>query len=154
MNATGLAARILYAAAALPAVFAVGFYATVYFLPKAAPLFGITVPAAQTEDLFRFALGVGAMVAAPAFLLALTLPWWRRRHRRGRKWRLAISAMIVLLVSLVFADMGHDLLSDLLLAAWLGCLLAFTFVRYGLLDQGSRRVLAKYQSDDQTASDD
>lgn len=142
MKATGLAARVLYAVIALPAAAAVGFYATVWLLPRLAPILGVGSPAARTEDLFQLGLSVGAIVAVPAFLCALTLPWRRRRHRRGRRWRLAISAVIVVAASLVFAGAGHSLGYDLLFAAWLSYTLALTFVRYGLVDRKSRRVPA------------
>ena len=152
MRATGLAARVLYAVVALPVGFAVGFYATVWLLPVAAPILGIASPAAETEDLFRLGLSVGGIVAVPAFLCALTLPWRRRRHRRGRVWRLAISAVIVVAASLVFAGLGHSLRYDLLFAVWLGYTLALTFVRYGLVDQKSigPRLTRNYDGDEGT----
>lgn len=142
MKATGLAARVLYAMVALPVVFALGFYATVWLLPKMAPIFGLESPGRETEDLFRLGLDVGGIVAVPAFLCGLTLPWRRRRHRRGRRWRLAISAVIVVGASLVFADAGHSLGYDLLFAAWLSYTLTLTFVRYGLVDQRSKPAAA------------
>jgi len=140
MNRTGLAARIVYAVAALPAGIAAGFYATLWLLPDAGPILGILgieAPAAQSEDLFRMALSVGAIVAVPAFLCGLTLPWLRRRHRRGRARRLAISAVIVVMASLVFAGAGHSVAYDLLFAAWLAYTFALTYVRYGVRDQTS-----------------
>ena len=142
MDARSLSARILYAVAALPAGFAVGFFATAYLLPWIAPDMGVASPPAESEDLFWLALNVGAIVSVPAVLCALTLPWRRRRHRRGRTWRLAVSAVIVVGASLVFAGAGHSLLYDLLFAAWLGLALALTFVRYGLVDHKSRSTMA------------
>lgn len=144
MKATGLAARILYAAIALPAGFAAGFCATVWLLPAVAPALEIASPPAHTEELFRLGLSVGAVVAVPAFLCALTLPWRRRRHRGGRKWRWAASAVIVVAASLVFADLGHRLRYDLLFAAWLSYMLTMTFVRYGLLD---RKHVARFATE-------
>lgn len=148
MKVTGLAARILYAAIAMPAAFAVGFYATVWVLPVAGPWFGLPSPPAQSEDLFRLGLSIGAIFAVPAFLCALTLPWRRRRQRRGRGWRLALSGAIVVAASLVFAGEGHKLFDDLLFAVWLGYTLALTFVRYGLVDHKRERVLATEPDED------
>jgi hypothetical protein len=140
MKATGLPARIVYAAVALPAAGAAGFYATAFLLPKLGPGLGLELPAPESEDLFRLALSVGAILAAPAFLCALTLPWRRRRHRGGRRWRLAISAVIVVAASVAFSGLGHSLLYDLAFAAWLAYMLALTYVRYGLVDQKSSGV--------------
>jgi hypothetical protein len=150
MKATGLAARLLYAVVALPVGFALGFYATVWLLPIAAPILSIASPAAETEELFRLGLSVGAVLAVPAFLCALTLPWRRRRYRRGRQWRLGVSGFIVVVASLVFAGMGHSLRYDLLFAAWLGYTLALTFVRYGVADQKEHapRFAQRYDGDD------
>jgi len=142
MKPTDLSARILYAVAALPAGFAVGFYPTAYLLPVIASHLRLVSPPAESEDLFRLALSVGAIVAVPAMLCALTLPWRRRRHRRGRTWRLAVSAVIVVGASLIFAGAEHTFLEDMLFATWLGLMLALTFVRYGLADHKSRRALA------------
>lgn len=142
MKPTDLSARFLYAVVALPAGFAAGFYATAYLLPLIAPHLRVASPPAESEDLFRLALSVGAIVAVPAGLCALTLPWRRRRHRRGRTWRLAVSAAIVIGASLVFAEAEHTFLEDMLFATWLGLMLALTFVRYGLVDHKSSRVMA------------
>lgn len=147
MKATGLAARVMYAVVALPMGFAAGFYATVWLLPIVAPILAIPSPGAETEDLFRLGLSVGGIVAVPAFLCGLTLPWRRRRHRRGRLWRLVISAVIVVGASLVFAGLGHSLRYDLLFALWLGYTLTLTFVRYGLVDHKSKRMSAEETSE-------
>jgi hypothetical protein len=152
MKWTGLPARMVYAVAALLAGFAVGFCATVWLLPVAGPMLGIASPAARSEELFRLALSVGAIVAVPAFLCGLTLPWRRRRHRRGRARRLAISAVIVVLASLVFAGAGHSVGYDLLFTAWLSYTFALTYVRYGLLDQkSSGRNSARHEGDEHAA---
>jgi len=141
MKPTDLSARILYAVVALPAGFAVGFFATAYLLPTIAVHIGIASPPAKSEDLFRLALSAGAVICVPAVLCALTLPWRRRRHRRGRTWRLSVSSAIVIAASLIFAGAGHGLLYDMLFATWLGLTLALTFVRYGLVDQKSSRAM-------------
>jgi phosphoglycerol transferase MdoB-like AlkP superfamily enzyme len=148
MRASGLAARITYAILAIPAALAAGFCATAWLLPKAAPILGIASPPPQSEDLFRLALSVGAILVVPAFLCALTLPWKRRRQRRGRNWRLAVSAVIVIAASLAFSGLGHSLRYDLLFALWLGYTLALTFVRYGLVDRNRERVFATEPDED------
>src|SRR6185312_14029339 len=142
MKATGLPARITYAILAVPAALVVGFSATAWLLPKLAPLFGVVSPPQQSEDLFRLALSVGSIVAVPAFFCALTLPWQRRRQRRGRNWRMAVSAAVVVAASLAFSGLGHSIRYDLVFAVWLGYTLALTFVRYGLVDQKRERVFA------------
>jgi hypothetical protein len=148
MRATGLAARITYAILAIPAALVVGFCVTAWFLPKVAPILGIASPPPQSEDLFRLALSVGAVLAVPAFLCALTRPWKRRRQRRGRNWRLAVSAVIVVAASLAFAGLGHSLRYDLLFAVWLAYTLALTFVRYGIVDRTRERVFATEPDED------
>jgi hypothetical protein len=148
MKATGLTARIIYAILAVPAALTVGFCATAWLLPKVAPILGIASPPPQSEDLFRLALSVGAILVVPAFFCALTLPWRRRRQRSGRNWRLAVSAIIVVAASLAFAGMGHSLRYDLLFAVWLAYTLALTFVRYGVVDRTRERVFATEPDED------
>lgn len=148
MKSTGLAARVTYAILAVPAALAVGFCATAWLLPRVAPILGIASPPPQSEDLFRLALSIGAIFAVPVFFCALTLPWKRRRQRSGRNWRLAMSAVIVVVASLAFAGLGHSLRYDLLFAVWLAYTMALTFVRYGLVDRKRERVYATEPDDD------
>ena len=131
MNRTGLPARTGYAVAALVAGAAIGFYASVWLLPK------VTSPDA---DAFTTAIEIGAIVAFTAALLGLTLPWMRRKRRSGRGRRVAISSAIVVIASLLFADQGHAIGYDLAFAAWLSYVMAFTYVRYGVRDREKRRV--------------
>jgi hypothetical protein len=134
MRGAGLAARVVYAAIALPAGGAAGFYACVRLLPKLAPMLGLPSPEADSEALFQLALSVGAGVALTAFLCALTLPWKRRRQRHGRGTRIFVTCVLVVGASLAFAGLGHRLIYDLLFAAWLAYLFALTYVRYGVVD--------------------
>jgi hypothetical protein len=137
MRAAGLAARVVYAAIALPVGGAAGFYACVRSLPKLAPMVGLPSPEANSEALFRLALSVGAGTALTAFLCALTLPWKRRRQRQGRGMRISVTCVLVVAASLIFAGLGHKLIYDLLFAAWLAYLFALTYVRYGVADHGT-----------------
>lgn len=134
MNARGLPARLGYAIIGLAAGAAAGFYACVWLLPKLSPMLGLPSPEANSEALFRLALGAAAIVAWTAFLCGLTLPWRRRRHRSGRTRRLVVSCVLVVVASLAFAGLGHRLVYDLVFAAWLAYTLAFTYVRYGIRD--------------------
>ncbi len=90
------------------------------------------------QGVFNLALSVGAAIAFTAALFALTLPWSRHRKRRGRPWRIAASFVVVLVASVGFADMFPRLILDLLFAAWLAYTMAYTFVRYGVLDEARR----------------
>lgn len=135
MTLIGLPARIVYAIVALPAVGAAAFYSTIWLLPiLSKPLIGEL----DGQEIFLAALGVAAVVGFTACLMALTLPWVRRRRRTGRGVRIGISCVVVLVASLAFADHGHAVYYDLAFAAWLAYVMAFTFVRYGVLDRTGR----------------
>jgi len=138
MNAAGLPARIVYAATALPLGAAAGFYSCMRFLPE----FTANHPQLDREmdgsRIFKIALAVGMTIAFTACLFALTLPWSRRRKRRGRAWRIGFSGIVVMLASILFADQGLGLIYDLAFVVWLTYTVTFTFVRYGLLDQAKR----------------
>ena len=134
MRGAGLAARVVYAVIALPVGGAAGFYGCVRLLPKLVPMLGLPSPEADSEALFQLALSVGAGVALTAFLCGLTLPWKRRRQRRGRGVRIFVTCVLVVVASVAFAGLGHRLVYDLLFAAWLAYLFALTYVRYGVVD--------------------
>jgi MFS family permease len=143
MNAVGLPARIGYAVGALAAAGAAGFYASMWLLPK-------FVSEAADDDngygIFKAALGIGLALGVTAALVGLTLPWKRRkRRRRGR--RIAISAVIVVLVSLGFASQEHSLIVDLLFAAWLAYALSFTYVRYAVLDRPGTGIVRESEAE-------
>lgn len=143
MNALGLPARIGYALAALAVGAAAGFYGSIWLLPKLVKL--LQGPDAGVDEfvLFQGALGIGTGLAFSAALVALTLPWKRRRRRSGRQRRIVVSGVFVVLASLSFASQGHALMYDLAFAAWLAYAMAYTFVRYGVLDS-ARRSGASY----------
>jgi hypothetical protein len=147
MNAVGLPARIGYAIVALPAGGAAGFYSTVWLLPKLERYLLGGDPGIDEYRLFLAAVGVGAGLAFTAFLIALTLPWKRRRRRGGRGWRIVASCVVVLLASLAFAGQGHALIYDLAFAGWLAYVTAYTFVRYGVLDRARRSSASDADSD-------
>jgi hypothetical protein len=139
MSAVGLPARIGYAVVALPVGGATGFYSVAWLLPKMSWLLQIPAIVPENYATFVTALYAGAAVAFTASLMALTLPWKRRRKRRGRNWRIGLSGAFVVLASSAFADLGHPLLVDLAFAGWLAYTITFTFVRYGVLDQAKRK---------------
>ena len=138
MTATSLPARVAYAVAAIPAAGALGFYSGIVLLPQLAQLLHRTATDADDSQIFMNSIGIGVLMALTVSLAVLTLPWRRRRKRRGRPLRIVISAVIVFGVSLSFAQQGHALIFDLSLAVWLAYTLTFTFVRYGVLDQARR----------------
>jgi hypothetical protein len=137
---------------ALPLGGTVGFYA-VMLLPKLAAIYpkldsNLAAylpkldPGGDGYGIFKFALWVGGVVAFTACLMALTLPWRRRRKRRGRALRIALSCVLVVVASAGFADVVHALIYDLVFAAWLAYVMAYTFVRYGVLDQTRREAVS------------
>jgi hypothetical protein len=131
MDTTGLPARIGYAVVAFPAVGAAAFYASTWLWPK----FAGADLGTEGYGIFAGSLGVGAVFGLTAFLLALTLPWRRRRRRSGRTRRIVVACVVVVLASLGFAGLGHELIYDLMFAAWLAYAMAFTYVRYGVRDR-------------------
>ena len=139
MNASGLPARIVYTAVALPLGGGAGFYLSIYLLPRVGARFPQLDPGVNGESFFYLALGVGSAIAFSASLLALTLPWTRHRKRRGRAWRITLSCLVVLVASVAFAAEVRGLVYDLVFAVWLAYTMAYTFVRYGVVDEGRRR---------------
>jgi hypothetical protein len=91
------------------------------------------------QEMFNLALSVGTAMAFTAALFALTLPWVRHRKRHGRPWRITASLVIVLIASAGFADVVPRLILDLPFAAWLAYTMAYTFVRYGVVDDARRK---------------
>jgi uncharacterized membrane protein YfcA len=138
MRSTSLAARIAYAVVAVPAAGAVGFYCGIVLLPELARLPGDISLRMDGSQTFSAAIGVGALLAFTVSLLALTMPWRRRRKRRGRPMRAIISTVIVFVAAMIFTQRGHALILDLALVLWMAYVLTYTFVRYGVLDQPRR----------------
>ncbi len=131
MDTAGLPARIGYAVVAFPVVGAAAFYACTWLWPRIA---GADL-GTEGYGIFAGSLGVGAVCGLTASLLALTLPWRRRKRRSGRTRRTVIAGVVVVLASLGFAGTGHELIYDLMFAAWLAYAMAFTYVRYGVRDR-------------------
>jgi hypothetical protein len=138
MTAASLSARLAYTVVATPLGWAAGFYSCMRFLPEFTISHSQIEPNLDDAGIFRIAICAGAAIALTASLCALTLPWIRHRKTPGRSWRLAFSCVLVVLASIFFADLGFRIIYDLLFAAWLTYLLAFTFVRYGVTDQSRR----------------
>jgi len=138
MNAAGLPARIIFTAIALPLASAVGFYSSIHLLPEFTANHPQIDPNMDGSGIFKIAICVGAALAFAAALFTLTLPWIRHRKRGGRPWRITFSCAVVVLASLFFADQGFKVIYDVVFAAWLTYTLAFTFVRYGVIDQARR----------------
>jgi hypothetical protein len=138
MNAVSLPARILYTAVALPLAGAAGFYSCMLLLPEFTASHPQIDPNMDGSGIFKIAICVGGAFAFAVSLFALTLPWIRHRKRGGRPWRIGFSCVVVVLASLLFADQGFKVAYDLVFAAWLTYTLAFTFVRYGVIDQARR----------------
>jgi hypothetical protein len=134
MNAVGLPARIVYAAAAFTLAGGAGFYSGIWFLPRLAVLLQHPNAAADGYRIFKMAICIGSVLAFTASLIALTLPWKRRKKRRGRPRRIVLACVLVVIASAGFAGQGHVLIYDLAFAVWLAYTVAFTFVRYGVLD--------------------
>lgn len=139
MSPRSLPLRIAYAAVATPLGWAAGFYSCIDVLPRYATRHPGLDPNLDGSGIFRIAVCAGAAVALTFFLVALTLPWVRHRKKAGRPPRIAVSSALVLVGSLLFADLGFRLVYDLLFAAWLSYTLAFTVVRYGVRDEVRRR---------------
>jgi hypothetical protein len=101
-------------------------------------------PRMDGSGIFNIAICIGAGIAFSLSLCALTLPWIRHRKLGGRPWRIALSCVAVVGASLLFADQGFRIVYDLIFAAWLSYLLAFTFIRYGVTDEARRRISQRY----------
>ena len=139
MDLRSLPARIALTALTAPAGWAAGFYPCMRFLPDFVTKHPQIDPELDGSGVFRVAICAGAAVALMAALVALTLPWIRHRKRPGRAVRIGFSSFVVVLGSLVFADLGFRLVYDVLFAAWLTYLFAFTLVRYGVIDEPGKK---------------
>jgi hypothetical protein len=138
MSSASLPARIVYTAVALPLGGAAGFYSIMLLLPKLVAKYPRLDTGMSGQGMFNLALSAGAAIAFTASLFALTLPWSRHRKRQGRRWRTAASFVVVLVASVGFADIVPRLILDILFAAWLAYTMAYTFVRYGVVDEARR----------------
>ncbi|MDP9038989.1 MAG: hypothetical protein M3O02_06915 [Acidobacteriota bacterium] len=141
MGATGLPARLAYAALAAPLASAAGFYAGAALFGRILPLLnGVQQPEPGWAE-FVFSLLLGLAAGFSAFLYALTLPRLRLRRRRGRTARIALSALVVLVIAVAAEAEGVPTPVTLALTLWFSLILTFTFIRYGVLDRARRRIL-------------
>ena len=138
MNLASLPARVLYALIAIPAGEAAGFYSAMSLLPRMTAVFPQLDPDGNGFGIFKIALGVGTALAFTLSLVALTLPWKRHRKRRGRAARIVATCLLVVFVSAGVSVEGYSLLFDFVFVVWLAYTMAYTFVRYGVVDQERR----------------
>jgi hypothetical protein len=138
MKAIGLPVRVAYASAVLVLSGVATFYCCMHWLPEYTTAYPALDPDGEGYGVFKVAICIAVSVALTVSLPVLTLPGVRRRKRRGRGTRIAFTAVVVVIASVLFADQGLRLRCDLLFAAWLAYLMAFTFVRYGIRDDARR----------------
>ena len=144
MSAASLPVRIVYAAFALPA----GWSGGLLFLPwpccQIRPSRYPKIDPAWMAGNLQSGLYRCGPLAFTATLIALTLPWSRHRKRRGRLMRaLQFRWYLSWLHRLYLRTWVHRAHHDLAFPHGLRYTMAYTFVRYGLLDQarhGSDRV--------------
>jgi uncharacterized membrane protein YfcA len=144
MTAASLPARIFYTVVAVPLGGAAGFNSIMFLLPKLVARYPKLETGMSGQEMYNLAVGVGAGVAFTVALFALTLPWIRHRKRNGRGWRVGLSCVLVVILSAGFAAEVHRLIPDLLFAAWLAYTMAYTFVRYGAIDDARRKSSRYY----------
>lgn len=144
MSAASLPARIIYTVVAVPLGGAAGFYTIMFLLPKLVARYPKLNTGMSGQEMYNLAVGVGAGVAFTVALFALTLPWIRHRKRSGRPWRVGLSCVLVVVTSAGFAAEVHRLILDLFFAAWLAYTMAYTFVRYGVVDDARRASSSRY----------
>ncbi|MDP9051667.1 MAG: hypothetical protein M3O31_13255 [Acidobacteriota bacterium] len=143
MNAVSLPARIAYAVVAIPLGWVGGFYSCMQLLPPFTASHPQLDPSVDGSGLFRISICAGAAIAFTAALFALTLPWIRHRNMTGRAGRMAFCSGLVVLGSILFADLGFRIVYDFLFAGLLTYLLAFTIVRYGIVDAAQSRSIRR-----------
>jgi len=138
MRAIGLPMRVAYGGAAFVLGGAAAFYGCMHWLPEYTVTYPELDPGGEGYGIFKAAICIAASIALTLSLPLLTLPGVRRRKRRGRGVRIAFTGVVVVIASVVFADQGFRLSYDLVFAAWLAYVMAFTFVRYGVVDEVRR----------------
>jgi CDP-diglyceride synthetase len=148
MNAASLPVRVFYALIAIPAGGAVGFYSSMLLLPKLVTVFPQLDSDGEGFGVFKLAICVGAALAFTMSLLALTMPWKRHRKRHGRAGRIGVTCALVVVTSAGLSVEGVSLLLDLGFAVWLAYTMAYTFARYGVVDQARRRSHSSSATDE------
>jgi hypothetical protein len=138
MTAAKLTVRITYAAAAFALSGTVMFFYCMWVLPELVRIFPELDPDMDGYLIFKIAICAAATFAFSLFLYELTQPGARPRKRRGRRLRLTLASVAVVASSLGFSGMGLGWACDILFAAWLTYTVAYTIVRYGVLDEAKR----------------
>ena len=148
MKAANLPVRVAYAAGALVLSGAVVFYGSMQVLPHLTRIFPGLDPDMDGYRIFKIAICSAVVIAFSLCLYELTLPGTRPRKRRGRRLRLTVTSVCVVLSTLSFNGLGLGWICDILFAVWLTYTVAYTFVRYGVLDDAKRssNTLEAYQS--------
>jgi hypothetical protein len=134
MKADKLPARVAYAAGSLVLGGVVVFYGSMQVLPHLTKMFPGLDPDMDGYRVFKIAICLAVMIAFSLCLYELTLPGTRPRKRRGRRLRLTVTSVCVVLSTLAFNGLGLGWTCDILFAVWLTYTVAYTFVRYGVLD--------------------
>ena len=117
---------------------AVVFFYVMGVLPELTRIFPELDPGMDGYLIFKIAIGAAAAIAFSLSLYELTQPGIRPRKRRGRRLRMTSSGVFVVASSLVFNGLGLGWLWDILFAAWLTYTVAYTFIRYGVMDEPVR----------------
>jgi hypothetical protein len=148
MTAAKLPVRIAYAAAAFTLSGTVVFFYCMRGLPELVRIFPELDPDMDGYLIFKIAICAAVTFAFSLSLYELTQPGARSRKRRGRRLRLVLASVAVVLSSLGFNGLGLGWTCDLLFAAWLTYTVAYTFVRYGVMDETKRvaGALEAYQA--------
>jgi hypothetical protein len=148
MKAASLPTRIAYAAAAFVLSGAVMFFYCMRVLPQLTGIFPELDPEMDGYRIFKIAICAAGAMGFSLCLYELTQPGTRPRKRRGRRLRLAVAGVVVVMASLAFNGLGLGWIWDLLFAAWLTYTVAYTFVRYGVMDEVKRLpdALEAYQT--------
>jgi hypothetical protein len=135
MSGSGLPMRVLYATVATPVAAIGGFYVSVLLLTRGVPALEGAPSGDPGWAEFILSLLVASAVGFTVFCYALTLPWRRLRRRRGRPLRIVVSAMLVLLVSVIAAAEAVPMSYVAGLMIWMSLVLTFTLIRYGVRDR-------------------
>jgi hypothetical protein len=148
MTAAKLPVRIAYAAVAFALSGTVMFFYCMRVLPELVRVFPELDPEMDGYLIFKIAISAAMTSAVSLSLYELTQPGARPRKRRGRRLRLALASVIVLMSSLGFSGLGLGWSFDILFVAWLTYTVAYTFIRYGVMDETKRSqsVLEAYQA--------
>jgi hypothetical protein len=116
MTAAKLPVRIAYAAVAFALSGAVVFFFCMRALPEFVPIFPELDPEMDGYLIFKIAICAAITFAFSISLYELTQPGTRPRKRRGRRLRLTLASVLVVVSSLGFNGLGLGWSCDLLFA--------------------------------------